>query len=78
VLLVDGAATRTAGHRGWTVAVGGEACGRADLAVAGSAEADLAVGIPVAADFGVNSSQVFAFIFELEGVPCRFSVGTRG
>jgi hypothetical protein len=37
--------------------VGGEACGRAGLAVAGSAEADLAV-----VDFGVNSSQAFAFI----------------
>jgi hypothetical protein len=42
--------------------VGGEACGRAGLAVAGSAEADLAVGISVGADFDVNSNRVFAFI----------------
>lgn len=73
MLLVDGAAILTAGHRGWTVAVGGEACGRAGLAVAGSAEADLAVVISVVVDFGVNSGRIH---FELEGVRCRFLVGT--
>jgi len=75
VLLVDGAAILTAGHRGWTVAVGGEACGRAGLAVAGSAEADLAVVISVVVDFGVNSKPGIRIHFELEGVRCRFLVG---
>jgi hypothetical protein len=46
------------------------------LAVAGSAEADLAVVISVVVDFGVNSKPGIRIHFELEGVRCRFLVGT--
>jgi hypothetical protein len=46
------------------------------LAVAGSAEADLAVVISVVVDFGVNFKPGIRIHFELEGVRCRFLVGT--